>query len=350
MTDIVNMEKDVRQDASPLLKSLIEEKVLEKWQNYFCDAANVFMCCVDSSGFPITGFSGREEDVARIKEIIDKEQFQDMLQRVSESALEEQAIETTAYPNLRLALISARVGGKAVVNWFVCGVLSDVQDAEDYENPPLEGFAAQISEKQFAKVVDVLKALTDDMLKYRFSEINAREESRQSRNAEREMKESLKRMDALAEVIQFLDSDETAEQTAYKLLKKVGELYELDAVALYTISKSRKRFRVIAKWCEKGREWELEKAADAAGRSFLKAERVFILSQDSMLDVEEREEMQKLGLKAVIVMPVNVSTARSTCVCFCEMEKERTWKLEEIKFLNACVKVLHSILQRKSSL
>ena len=31
-----------RQDAALLLKSLIEEKVLEKWQQHFCDVTNVF--------------------------------------------------------------------------------------------------------------------------------------------------------------------------------------------------------------------------------------------------------------------------------------------------------------------
>lgn len=229
-----NLESaDNRQDAASLLKSLIEEKTLEKWQQHFCDVTNVFMCCVDSSGFPLTEFGGKEEEKGKIKRIIDGEQLQDMLLRVSESTLEDQAIETTAYPNVRLAVISAKVEGKPFLNWLVCGVLSDAEDLEEYENPPLEGFTNLITRKQFSKVVDTLRSVTDTMLRYRYSAINAQEESRRIRFSEKELSENLKRSEALAEIVQFLESDESAESVTHKLLKTVGEFLNLSVAALY---------------------------------------------------------------------------------------------------------------------
>ena len=86
-------------DAEPLLQSLIEGKELEKWQKQFCDVSNIFLCCVDSRGIPLTEFGGgKEEEIDRIQDVISSEQLQNMLLRVSESTLEDQAIETTAYP------------------------------------------------------------------------------------------------------------------------------------------------------------------------------------------------------------------------------------------------------------
>ena len=133
-------EKSLGQDAAAIVQSFIDEKLLEKWQKHFSSVANVFLRCLDGKGVPLTSFSGRADETAIIEQMIDAEQYQDMLLRVSESTLEDQAIETTAYPNLRVAVISAKLQGKPVLNWLAYGVLLDGYDTGDYENSPLEGF------------------------------------------------------------------------------------------------------------------------------------------------------------------------------------------------------------------
>lgn len=345
MAELGNREKAGElPEAALLLKSLMDEKVLERWQQYFCDVANVFICCVDGKGAPLTRLSGKEEEIGRIKNVIDGEQFRDMLLRVSESALEDQAIETTAYPNIRLAAVSAKLEGKAVINWLVCGVLSDAEDLEEYENPPMEGFTSEISEKQFAKVVDALRDVTNDMIQYRFASINAQAESRRSRFSEKEMSENLRLSESLAEIVQLLVSSEPTENVIYKLLKMVGERLRLDVAALYRIGNDERGVQVLNKWCEKAHTWEPEKAGDTLCSQFLKADKTLIFSQGTMLNADEKEEMKRLGLKAVIVIPVEEGQDAVTCACFGQMDRDREWKLEEIRFLNDSVKILHSIL------
>ena len=102
------------QDAASFLYTFVEADKLKKWQKHFCDVAKVFACCLDSTGTPLTEFSGKRDEIDKIKELVGREQFQDMLLRVSESELEDQAIETTEYPNLRIAAVSAKVDGKPV--------------------------------------------------------------------------------------------------------------------------------------------------------------------------------------------------------------------------------------------
>ena len=170
-----------REDAGELLESLIEGKELEKWQRYFCDMANIFVCCMDSQGNPLTSLDGNGEETLKINKIIDGEQFQNMLLRVSESTLEDQAIERTVYPNVRLAVISGKAAGKPVINWLVCGVLSDADDMEDYENPPLEGIENLIIRKQFARAVDAIRGMTDMMIQYKSSAVHAQTVCRKSR-------------------------------------------------------------------------------------------------------------------------------------------------------------------------
>ena len=77
---IVNLEKNMlKTDNSPLIQSLTESGLLEKWQEYFCGMTKSFACCVDSKGEPITEFGGNPDETQRVLKAIDKEQFQDML-------------------------------------------------------------------------------------------------------------------------------------------------------------------------------------------------------------------------------------------------------------------------------
>lgn len=336
-----------KQETAPLLQSLIEGKELEKWQRYFCNIANVFVCCVDSRGTPLTEFGGNKNEIDRIKQVIDEEQFQSMLLRVSESTLEDQAIETTAYPNFRMAVISAKVDGKPVINWLVCGVLFDVMDVEDYENPPLEGFTSKIDEKQFSVAVDTLRDVSNTLIRYKLSTINAEAESRRSRYSEKEMQESLRRSEALTAVVQFLENEEAIEAVMQKLLGTVGDFLKLNVAAVYRETKEKQQLEIVSRWCEKNIEWELSVDAGRECYKLLKVSKTLVLSYNSMMNVEEREQMRKLGLKAVIVMPITINGKVHMYACFGEKLKDRVWKLEEIKFLNDSVKILQSILTRR---
>ncbi len=333
------------QEEETLLSSLVKGRELEKWQHYFCNIANIFICCVDSQGNPLTSFGGKIEEADKVKKTIDGEQFQNMLLRVCESTLEDQAVETTAYPNVRLALISGRVQGKAVINWLVCGVLDDVKDTEDYENPPLEGITNVISERQFLKTIDTLRDISDELLSYKYAKVSADMAGRRSRLSEKEMAAGQKRAEALTEAIQFLESGEPTEIIIGKLLSLVGELLDLSTAAVYRISKSGQYPHIVSKWCKKKTVWEFETFTDI---SLLRTEKTLVLSAASMKNVGEKEELEALGLKAVIIIPVLADNLENLRVCFGEITKERTWTLGEIKFLNDAVRILQSILTRRA--
>ncbi len=76
-------------------------------------------------------------------------------------------------------------------------------------------------------------------------------------------------------------------------------------------------------------------------------EKTLVLSKNSMMGAVERDEMDQLGLKAVIIMPIVINGSINMYAYFGEKQKDRIWKLEEIKFLNDSVKILQSILTRR---
>lgn len=344
---MINVEKSMLpHDAAPLIQSLIDGKKLEKWQKQFCDVTNVFICCVDGQGTPLTEFSGKEDELKRIKEVISADQLQNMLMRVSDGTLEDQAIETTDYPNLRLAVVSAKVGGKTVLNWLVCGVLSDAVKTDEYVNAPLEGFTCVQTQKQFEKTIDILRSFTETLLHYKFSKESAEAESRRSRYCEQEMGESLKRAEALTEVVQLLENEEAIEIVMQKFLETVGNYLSLSVAVVYRLVKESDHLEIITHWYRTGVPWQPRE--DGNHPSFLRAGKTLILSRNSVMGAEDKEAMRELSLKALIVIPIMLNNEPSNMyVYFGEKTRDRIWQLEEIKFLNDSVKILQSILTRR---
>ena len=328
-------------------QGLIDRKELERWQKHFCDIANIFVCCVDENDTPLTEFSGNAEDKDRLRKIIDNGQFHSMLHRVSESTLEEQAIETTAYPNLRLAVISARADGKPVVNWLVCGVLSDVTDADDYEEEPLQGFNSTVGEKQFAAAIDALHDITRSLLRYRMAEVDAEERIQKSRKAALEMEERVKRAEALMEVTQLLESKLSIERITKKLLQTVGNFLQISIGEVYRIPKEGQTVEVLSCWSRAGVSWSPAQEYDPEYSSFFQTKKTLVLSVSSTLRAAEKKVLEQSGLTAAVIIPVTVEGAIERYVCFGQVAKERAWKLEDVKFIKDSVKILQSILNRK---
>lgn len=334
-------------DDFNILREVIDGKELEKWQKHFCELTNIFACCVDSRGVPVTEFGGNPDEVPRILKAVDKEQLQNMLLRVSESTLEDQAIETCRYPNLRLAVIAVKAKGKTVLGWLICGVLSDVFDEEDYSDPPLQGFHSTLSEKEFYRAVDALRDISEELIKYKMSVLNAEAESRRSRYSEKKMEITLKRTEALTEVVQLLESDDSVEGIMNRLLRIVGSFLNISSAFVCRILKDKEYMDIVAHWCNSGVEWPYERNASQKRPFFLYTDKALVLSADSSLSMEEKDELNVLGIESVIVLPVMIGRSIHMYACFTEKNRERSWQVEEIKFLSDSVKILQSILARR---
>jgi len=326
--------------------SLIEKEELEKWQKYFCDISNVFLCAVDEDGVSLTELGGEPGEAERIEKLIDGEQFQDMLQRVAESGLEDRAVERTAYPNFRLAVVTSKVERKPVVNWLVCGIMDEAEDAGEYGNPPLEGFTAVLGEKRFLRAVDALKAITDALVAERILLRRARSGQEKSAHLERMAEEKLRNSELLREMMWLLGEGGPPQVSAQKLLERTAEHLRLDIAAVYHRAQGQQP-QMTVKWSKKDISWGFETEPELHWPSLFTVERNLILSSNTMLGEEEKEEMDSLALKALIVMPIKTGGDGESRVCFGVAEGERIWELDEIRFLGEAVRILQGILARQ---
>ena len=79
---------------------------LQDWQDLFCEMAGVYIQCLDGEGVPITEFSGNSHEIDIIKKYVTPIRIHNICMRVCESDLEDQAVEITEIPNLRLAAVA----------------------------------------------------------------------------------------------------------------------------------------------------------------------------------------------------------------------------------------------------
>ena len=192
-------------DIDLFLQGIVEGKELENWQRQFYDIIGIFAYCVDGKGEPLAELYGEQEEIKRLRQLIGKEQFDNILNRVNESDLEEQAIENTAVPNLRLGAVSVKANGVTAFNWLVCAVLSDVTDTQGYTQEPITDFKHTITEENFYKAMDWLRDISYTLINSNLTVVNAQAESRRSKYSEKEMSASTRsgRCSAFLENVPF---------------------------------------------------------------------------------------------------------------------------------------------------
>ena len=206
------------------MRNLEEVMALKKWQDEFCAAANIYAYCVDEEGQPITEMSGNEADRLLLKEAASCEQIYNICKRVAIGSLEEQAVESTAVPNVWLAAVSSSEASGSRIAWVIYGVIEDTSGTEEGKTPDFKYVTTQ---KGFYLALDLLRDTTNAYLQLKNSMLNAEAESMRSRYSESEMGASLKRNAAITEIVQLLESDDEIEKIMTDVLQIAGAYLEI---------------------------------------------------------------------------------------------------------------------------
>ena len=143
-----------------LYHAILDRRQLQQLQNEFCMTAGVYAFCIDDSGIDMTEMSGDEQDKAVLVQHVSREQMLSLFHRVSESSLEDQAIEETECDALKYAVVCTKEEGRTVLAWLVCAVLSDAESQEGREFA--QGFHYQTTERRFNKALDLLREISRD--------------------------------------------------------------------------------------------------------------------------------------------------------------------------------------------
>lgn len=322
---------------------LLDLKSIGRLQERFCKVANVFAFCADAQGRELTELSGCPEDAAIIKDSISAELLHEVYDRVREGALEDQVVEDTTYDNLKIASISIKIQGKPIAVWLVFAVLKETEGANC-----LQGIKTVTTVEEFYDALDLLRETCLKVMKTKYDAAGAEAERQRTKNSEQEMGESLRRIEAFAEIVQLLDNDNSIELVLQQVLKLAGGYLNVSSAQIFRPNqKEENRVDLIVEWVNKGIASIFEQTHNLERPPILYSDRPMVISTGTNLSQAEMDFFNRMHLKAIITAPIMINAAVGMYVSFCECQNTRQWKVDEIKFINDTVKIIQSILTRR---
>lgn len=308
-------------------QELIQKEELQNLQREFCKVTGVCAFCTDAVGIRQTVMTGPEAYRKELEAAVTEQEVNDLLARISDGSLEEQAVEHLSQSKNLMAAVSIRIENRTVINWVV--------------------FDCGVGEERLYDILDLLRESSVTLMKNKISCVSAEAESRRSRFTAIEMSESLQEIAAMTEIVQLLDSDEAIETVMEELLRIAG--MHLDTTHAYVIQACQEKgtMDISAQWCREGHPSIFEKTKGVEAPAVIHTEKPLVISSNSMLTAEFTAQMKKDGIHAVILFPVLGNENQKMYVGFFQTKEKRIWKTEEVKFVSDAVKILQSILTKR---
>ncbi len=329
----------------------MKDKELRKWQDSFAAMSGVYLCCLDPKGEKITEFSGDVLEVSTIKKAVDDIHIRNIFQRVTEGDLEDQAVERTTIPNLRVAAVAAKLEGVTQLVWIVCGLLKDAEYEPDlYKEEPITDFSYLTTEKRFYNCLDFLRVTTLAMAKGYKSMNQAEASTAENFKKSEDFKVSFHRAELMTEIVSLLDSDDEIEDIMTQILVKVCEYLDISNSFICRMHTEDSLMDIVVQWTGEGVYKIFEEDKDLDRCWFLGRNHMVAVSPNTAMNSGEKEQLEDLGIKGVVSVPIAISDQTPFYACFAETrddKRNKDWVVDDIKFINDAIKILQNIITKR---
>lgn len=336
--------EEAGEDGRFISDALLDLEDLKTLQDRFCEVTDLFVFCVGTSGNPITEISGNKQEADRVAASVTRSELEDVLHRMTQpDSIEDQIVEQTRYANVRLAAVANRIEGRLVCSWMAYAVLAE----PDGEGPLLEGVTTVTTQKRLYQALNLMRDTCQKIMECKYRNVEASAQMRRNRSSEQQMSESLRRLETYTEIVQFLESEEAIDQVMQGILERAGSYLELSSCQVFRRQKAGDCLDLLTEWLAPGITSIFEKTMNIPRPEILYADKPLILSSGMSLPAAETDYLQKMHLKAVVMLPLQIGGKTGMYVSFCECRKERQFQQDELKFLGDTGKIMQSILTRR---
>lgn len=326
--------------------SMMDFKQWKSLQRWFGDVANIYISCLDEQGHEMMEASGDNEELERLRQYMDVDQNRALLHRIVTSPMEEQIIEDTIYPNLKIAVISIKVESEVVLNWFVVGILSDCNTA-GYSREPIEGFSRVTTEKKFLEALDIIRVFTMYSLRKSAKQMKSEIATKKADENEKELSGTIRRLETNATILSSLDSEEPLEVILKNMMGALAEYLEVTGAQLYRMRPDNELMDMIVEWSKDDRITNYDKVQTIPKHTYMTEDEPYIISYNTFRYPEIEEPMKEYKIKALMNFPILINGQVSMHLCFTETEKDRMWTLAETKFLKNAVKIIEGVITKR---
>ena len=325
-------------------------KILQRWQDYYCRVTGVYAFCFDDEMKPVTVLSAPDADRVKLDGILTRVRIRTLFKRVADSPIEDQAVEDTDYPNVRVAASAIKAEeGNALLVWIVCALITNRdRDTKSYAMPMLEGMSFYTTEARMFDALDLLRESMNGLFSVTQSRDRALAISEESRSMERRMTGQLMRAEAMTKIISLIDADDAIESILGEAIGYIASYLGVTHAFLVHMHKSDDMVDITLQWQAEDEERIFVRTENLERYWFLNAATPQVVTSGTPVPAGDREQLDALGVRALAVVPILLSGAPAFYACFAERHDDRIFSVDDMKFLSDAIRILQSILTRRN--
>ena len=324
---------------------LIDSAMLQKLQDQFCRANNLYLVCLGREEGVITKAYGSREELSFLHSLVDKQAYMNLIMRAEHDWVETMLEQQVSQACIKMCSIATRIEKKVEVIWVVIGLLRDAMP----EGIELPEYMMTTTEKGFYASAEFLASLSAQLFEVKINQMIAQDAMKRSLDSELEIKQQLDRTQAMAEVVGMLESDDGFTELTQRILKETCESLQIAGGFLIRENIDRRTTDMIGEFVERSDDSLIRRFQhiDKDELTFYNV-KPYIISSSSMMPEPFERFFKENELSAAVFQPMEVNdNGLLMYLGFFEKGNKREWESEDIKFISGVKRVIQSILIKR---
>ena len=323
-------------------KKLAVGEELQELQKKFCRMHHVYSIYLKD------GIA--QEQMSQIKDwkgigaYISLELCRDLLWQLEESGVEEVVEAELPVDYMKVCAVAVRVGEKIVGKWLLGAVFAG-EIPEEVMLP--EG--TECTEREvFAESLEFLCSMFHNYSKLGLGTLEASKESEKSREAEKQMKTELRRSEAMAAIVQMLESEQEFSEVVEEIFQYAGEYLEIDAAQLIQVTGEADHASVVCEWTNGAEKANVDRSLTRPlGEYPFMNGKSYMISSSTALNAEFRSYFHEEEIQAGIFLPIEINEKMAMYLSFLVCRKGREWEVPDVKFAYDVRRIIQNILTKR---
>lgn len=324
-------------------EGLIDPKILQRLQDYFCQANGIYLACVGRQLGVLTKAYGSRAEREFVHSMVDKDTYMSLLKKLQTSSVENVIEEPVDFNFIRMAGITNRLEDNNQLSWVAIGVIED-HIPEGFELP--EGIMSTTEEK-FYHAIEFLEIVTTNFIQAKVEEKKAQNDMLEKSDMEAKTESELKKNSAMTEIVRLLGSDEGFSSIVQSALKQVCSTLDISYGYLVR-EKADREYEVLCEYRIKrdGEYVPIYRTVTEEDVPYFTG-KPYMISYDTIKPENFKKLFEKNMIKAAIYQPIIINGKNEMYLCFCEHEKDRVWTVSDISFVNEVKSVIQNVLNKR---
>lgn len=329
-----------------LVKDMCDNSEFESLINLFSKANHIYIKCFDEEGNLYLSSQTSPEEKTFFNDNLDYEKERVVINSFIDFSPETIIEGETFCQFLNLKAVAIRDDKKKIhmivlLTAVIKENLNDISIPKEVLSTSSEAFESSV-------------LLFSEFSNYYFKEIlknnSLRNEIDSLNKSKEELSCSSNRNEVLAEILKGLESEKDFYDTAFDVLKEASGYLSISNAFLIQNSSDSNLVSIHSE-CSQIKEGSLsEKFSDLEVKDlpFING-RPYTISSDSVLPSNFKDFFDKYKITAGIFLPIDISEESFIYLCFVNIEKERRFTVDDLKFADDTKKVLSSIYTKKNT-